>query len=371
MSMIQQLKNNMMGGQQPAPQQLNPQQQQMVQGLQKQKQELQNNYNSASKGASFFSGASQGMVDAPKGESFLASLARGINSGTNNMENLRVSQEKNLEKQSAIDAAIAQTYQFVEDYNYKRSMDKERLDIEREKIGAIREGHQVAREGHELTLQGKQVDAAQKQNKENNTNLKPFQQRNSAARKTYNEIELAKEQLKSMKKWGPVQGLLSDVGGHNALAQISGNDATDLKVLDKRLSTILTYMMEEHRNGRMTNDLMKLFGKTKPDIAMGYDGIERVLNDLEKKAVDDMNRSEFVIKAVQTGANMFDAEQLYDKDPSEAMAMLRGKPQPKEEKRPEKTQIPSGGQEQQKDPNIFINKDDDLLNKATNSLLGE
>lgn len=374
MSMIQQLKNNMMGGQQPAQQQLNPQQQQMVAGLQKQKQELQNNYNSASKGASFFSGASQGMVDAPKNESFLASLARGINAGTNNLDNHRVSQEKNLEKQSAIDAAIAQTYQFVDDYNYKRSMDKERFDIEREKIAATREGQQlsadVSREGQMGSIQAKQEAAAQKQNKENKTGLKPFQQTYSAARKTLKEIELAKEQIGQMKKYGPIEGLFNKAG-HIALAKATGNDPTAIKVLDKRLTTILTYMMQENKTGRMTNYLAETYARTKPDVGMGTDGMLKVLNDLERNAIEDMHRSEFVISAAQSGADIFKAEQLFDEDPNKAMSMLKGAPEPKVERLPEQTQRVSGGQEQPKDPNIYKQDENDVLKQATNSLLDE
>lgn len=373
MSMIQQLKNNMMGGQQAAPQQLNPQQQQMVAGLQKQKQELQNNYNSASKGASFFSGAAQGMLDAPKNESFLASLARGINSGTAGLENHRAGQEKNLEKQSAIDAAIAQTYQFVDDYNYKRSMDKERFDIEREKIAATREGQQlsadVSREGQIGSLQAKHEAAAQKQGKEIKSGLKPYQQTYTAARKTLKEIELAKEQIAEMNPYGPVKGLVNKVGGHVGLAKVTGNDPTAIKVLDKRLTTILTYMMQENKTGRMTNYLAQTYERTKPDVAMGTEGMLRVLNDLERNAIEDMHRSEFVINAAQSGADIFKAEQLFDEDPNKAMSMLKGTPEPKEERRQAQAQPSEEGQQQQRDSNIYKQDESNILNEATKSLL--
>jgi len=331
--MIQNLKNNMM--QQPMqPQQaqqpqLNPQQQQMVAGLQKQKANLQNQYNSASKGASFFSNASQGVLDSPKDESFLASLARGINAGTQGLEGHRASQEKNLEKQTMIDQAIAQTYQFVEDYNYKRGMDKEKLAIEREKIAATREGHYLTSnasiEGSKLKAGADLEKIRQGQQKEVKQELKPYQNDFRTATNIVKEVQLIKDQLKNMNPWDALTGMAGKID-YRVLAAATGNSMEEMKVLDKRLNQLLTKGISNFvKPGiKMTNFLAGLVAETKPTPEMGTGAMLQILNDMEGQARNEIQRTEFVMQATQVGYDPFQAEQLYEKDPAKAMQMMGG-----------------------------------------------
>ena len=378
--MIQNLKNNMM--QQPMqPQQaqqpqLNTQQQQMVAGLQKQKANLQNQYNSASKGASFFSNASQGILDSPKDESFLASIARGINAGTQGLEGHRVSQEKNLEKQTMIDQAIAQTYQFVEDYNYKRGMDKEKLAIEREKIAATREGHYLTAnasiEGSKLKAGADLEKIRQGQQKEVKQELKPYQNDFRTAANIVKEVEVIKNQIKNMTPWNPLTGMVANVD-YRALAVASGNSMEEIKVLDKRLNQLLTKSVNNFvKPGmKMTNYLAGLVGDTKPRLDMGTGAMLQILNDMEGQAKNEMQRSEFVVQASQVGYDPFEAEKLYEKDPAKAMQMMGGgeQQQPQQKPNPMMNNQGSGAGVQQNPVNPPRSTGNDFADRAMQDIL--
>jgi hypothetical protein len=320
MSMIQNLKNNMLQQPvqpiQPQQPQLNPQQQQMVAGLQKQKANLQNQYNSASKGASFFSNASQGMLDSPKDESFLASLARGINAGTQGLEGHRASQEKNLEKQTMIDQAIAQTYQFVEDYNYKRGMDKEKLAIEREKIAATREGQflsaNASMHGHDAALQGKQMDAQAKSQKERNKSVEKFQTAYGSAKSMVKELELAQQLVSELNDYGPLKGKTEKLG-LPAFALATNNDPSKVEVTGKVLNNILVKAMGVAKiGGRMTDNLLNTLRSSKPGFGMGKNALLQVIDQMKKEGLGIMEQSRFIMEQVENGVDPSVAELQFD-----------------------------------------------------------
>lgn len=318
--MIQNLKNNMM--QQPMqPQQaqqpqLNPQQQQMVAGLQKQKANLQNQYNSASKGASFFSNASQGVLDSPKDESFLASLARGINAGTQGLEGHRASQEKNLEKQTMIDQAIAQTYQFVEDYNYKRELDKEKIAIEREKIAATREGHYLTANasihGHDAALQGKQMDAQAKGQKERIKSVEKFQTAYGNSKSMVKELELAQQLVSKLNDFNPIEGRIANAG-LPAFALATGNDPSKVEVVSKVLNNVLVKAAGVVKlGGRMTDNILNTLKSSKPQIPMGKKALSEVIDQMKKEGLAIMEQSRFIMEQVENGVDPSVAELQFD-----------------------------------------------------------
>jgi hypothetical protein len=380
MSMIQNLKNNMM--QQPMqPQQaqqpqLNPQQQQMVAGLQKQKANLQNQYNSASKGASFFSNASQGIMDSPKDESFLASLARGINAGTQGLEGHRASQEKNLEKQTMIDQAIAQTYQFVEDYNYKREMDKEKIAIEREKIAATREGHYLSANanihGHDAALQGKQMDAQAKGQKERIKSVEKFQTAYGYSKDMVKELELAEKLVSQMNDYGPVMGKL-DKAGLTAFALATGNDPSKVEVVAKVLNNVLVKAMAVTKTGgRMTNDILNTLRSSKPSFGMGKNALLEVIDQMKKEGLGVMEQSRFIMEQVENGVDPSVAELQFDdfKERNRRGETGGGMQNTQTQKQnPIMNNQGSGAGVQQNQENIPNENENDLMNRAMKDIL--
>jgi hypothetical protein len=374
--MIQTLKNNMMGGaggQMSAPQ-LNPQQQQMVEGLQKQKQQLQNQFQNASKGGSFLSGASQGIMSSPKNESFLGALARGIAGGSEGLEGYRMSQEKNLEKQSLIDQSIAQTYQFVEDYNYKRSKDKEMMDLQREKLNIAREGHYLQHEGQLRNAEAKVQEHKNKEIQENKEEAKPYVQEYNQASEIVREVDNIKREIAKLKPYNGYSGMLGNVN-YRLLAQGTGNDADQIKIVDKGLSQLLTKSIGFFAKPgvRVTNFMAEQVMKGKPDPTLGTNAMNRILDGLKHEAEEKMARSKFIMSASQQGYSPMDAQLFYDENPEEAQKMLGGdsiEPKsPKQTKSPESAK--SVSKKRQEEKKVVVKDDIDLSDEATESILND
>lgn len=383
MSMIQTLKNNMIGGAggQMASPQLNPQQQQMVEGLQKQKQQLQNQFNGASKGGSFLSGASQGIMSSPKNESFLGALARGLAGGNEGLEGHRMSQEKNLEKQSLIDQSIAQTYQFVDDYNYKRSKDKEMMALQREKLDIAREGNYLKHEGQLRNLDAKAQEHKNKEIQENKREAKPYVQEYNQAKEVSNEVDVIKKQIAKLKPYNGYEGAFGNVN-YRVLAQATGNDPDQIKIVDKSLNQLVTKSIGFFAKPgiKVTNFMAEQVLKGKPDLTIGTTAMNRMLDGLKQEADEKMARSKFIMNATQSGYSPMDAQLFYDENPEEAQKMLGGgRPEPtskgnqdmssKQVRNSEKPKNVSN--ESQAQENMAAQGVNDLSDEATKRILNE
>jgi hypothetical protein len=376
MSMIQTLKNNMLGGAggQMASPQLNPQQQQMVEGLQKQKQQLQNQFQNASKGGSFFSGASQGIMSSPKNESFLGALARGIAGGNEGLEGHRLSQEKNLEKQSLIDQSIAQTYQFVDDYNYKRNKDREMMALQREKLDIAREGNYLKHEGQLRNVEAKVQEHKNKEIQENKKDAKPYVQEYNQASEVRREIENLEKEIAKLKPFNAYEGMLGNVN-YRLLAQGTGNRADQIRIVDKGLNQLLTKSIGFFAKPgvRVTNFMAEAVMKGKPDLTMGTNAMNRILEGLKQEAEEKMARSKFIMSSAQQGYSPMDAQLFYDENPEEAQKMLGGgKSEPRSSSQmrsPARSKNVSNKPQEEK--NVVAQNDIDLSDEATKRILNE
>jgi len=357
-SMIDTLKRNVVQNQlTPTQQQMGAQAQQQAQGamppqqgqprpnphlqtidaLQKQKGQLQKQYQNISPVSNMLGNAAESILNAQPGESAMRTLARGFLGASGGLRGAGEQQQENLRQQSEIDRAIANTHQYIEDYQYNKMVEREKLNMEHEKIDISR--GEAANKN--LNLQRQLMQDMQKQNFEqqkfNHELTKNYQKesedivhaydQSKNLMKSVNEIEnLLKNKIKD---WSPMTASIASKFGDQTLPVVSGQDLTQWALLKKNLNDLQTQYTQGFGNhNKLTNAIVEMVRSGKIDIGMGRAAMLEALGKIKSNLQTSMKRDEFTLDAMRKGVDKDLAMRGFDaysedpkkyKDPYEAM----------------------------------------------------
>jgi hypothetical protein len=311
--MINQLKQNMLnnqmqgtaGGVQPMPE-MPPQNPHYatIQGLQRQKANLQKQYDEASPASPMLTNAAQAVMSTQPGESPIAVLAKGLMGAGAGMKQHNLDQQSNLKQQAEIDQSIANTYQFIKDYDYNRQVTERKLGMQQEELDLKR-----------MDITGKYGAEAAKLR---NENRKDVGKESEELMKTYEtseevvrRINRINQKLAKMKDWGAFTGAMA---GENTIAHsLGGNSIADLNVLNKEFNElVLEYGKSFGSNIRVTDNIMELIKNSKPGLALGSQAVKEVLAGMYQSAELKVNRSEFALDNLNRGVPSQISLRAYD-----------------------------------------------------------
>lgn len=311
-SMINQLKQNVLNNQiqgspgiQPIPQMptQNPHYA-TIQGLQRQKANLQKQYEEASPASPMLTNAAQAVMASQPGESPMAVLAKGLMGASAGLKQHGAEQQANLRQQAEIDQSIANTFQFIKDYDYDRQVAERKLGMEQEKLDLKRlditgkHGTEAAKIKHErMTGQAKEAEAL----------MTTYETSEDVIRR----IERINEKLAQMKDWGAFSGA---VAGENTIAHsLGGNSIADLNVINKEFNElVLEYGKSFGSNIRVTDNIMRLIQSSKPGLSLGSQAVKEVLKGMQDNAALKVKRSEFALDNLRQGVPSNISIRAYD-----------------------------------------------------------
>lgn len=311
-SMINQLKQNMlnpqmqgMPGAQPMPEMptQNPHYA-TIQGMQKQKANLQKQYDEMKPSTPMLSNAAQAVMATQPGESPMAVLAKGLMGASEGLRQHGQEKQANLRQQAEIDQSIANTFLFIKDYDYNRSITERKLGMEQEKIDlkrmdiAGKYGVENAKLQHERKT---------KVGKESEELMKTYE----TSEDVINRIERINQKLAKMKDWGAFEAAIK---GDSAIAHsVGGNSIADLNVLNKEFNElILEYGKSFGSNIRLTDNLMNIVKASKPGLSMGSQAVKEVLAGMFNNAQLKVKRSEFALDNLNRGVPSQISIRAYD-----------------------------------------------------------
>lgn len=311
--MINQLKQNMLsnqmqgtaGGVQPIPE-MPPQNPHYatIQGLQRQKANLQKQYEEASPASPMLTNAAQAVMSTQPGESPIAVLAKGLMGAGAGMRQHNMDQQANLKQQAEIDQSIANTYQFIKDYDYNRQVTERKLGMQQEELDLKR-----------MDITGKYGAEAAKLQSKNNAAIgqesKELMKTYEASEDVLRRINRINEKLSKMKDWGAFTGAMA---GENTIAHsLGGNSIADLNVLNKEFNElVLEYGKSFGSNIRITNNIMELIKASKPGLALGSQAVKEVLAGMYQNAELKVKRSEFALDNLNRGVPSQVSLRAYD-----------------------------------------------------------
>lgn len=316
---------------------------QMIEGLQKQKGQLQKQYDKISPLSNSLGSAAESILNAQPGESAMRTLARGFLGASQGLRGAEDQKQENLRQQAEIDRAIANTHHFVQDYNYNKSIEREKLNMQHEELGLKREELGVRNMNAQRQLlhdMNKQNFEQQKFSHELDKNFQDQSKEIVQAYEQSKDLKKNVDELKHLlthdiKDWSPLQASITSVMPKTALPVLSNQDLSKWAVMQKHLNELQTkYTQTFGNHNKLTNNIVEMVKSGKIDIGMGKKAMLETLNFIDENINKSLARDEFILDAMRKGVHKdiamrgFDAyldhPDLY-KNPQEATADIAEK----------------------------------------------
>lgn len=313
---------------------------QTIDALQKQKGQLQKQYQNISPVSNMLGNAAESILNAQPGESAMRTLARGFLGASGGLRGAGEQQQENLRQQSEIDRAIANTHQYIEDYQYNKMVEREKLNMEHEKIDLGREELGVKN----LNAQRQMMHDMQKQNFEqqkfSHELNKNYQEQSKdivnaydQSKKLMKNVNAIEDLLKNdIKDWSPMAATLTGKLGEQTLPVVSGQDLNKWALLKKHLNELQTQYTQSFGNhNRLTNSIVDMVKSGKIDIPMGKKAMLEALGFIKGNLDTSMKRDQFTLDAMRKGVDKDVAMRGFDayledpetyKNPYEAMTNI-------------------------------------------------
>lgn len=285
---------------------------QTIDALQKQKGQLQKQYQNISPASNMLGNAAESILNAQPGESAMRTLARGFLGASSGLRGAGEQQQENLRQQAEIDRAIANTHQYIEDYQYKRMIDREEMNMRQREV-SVKERSAATDEMkalNEMRMSG---------NKSNMEQTKLFEKDREGQESKYNtaktllgEVEQLKADLSQMKPWNSFEGAVLGKSA-NALALATNNDADKVTVFKKRIEDLVNKLAEKFgANSKLTNQIMAQIKEGKVSLGMGSNAINTILDYMQTNLTDEVGRTSFAQDAMRNGIPSGVAERGWD-----------------------------------------------------------
>jgi len=321
-SMINQLKKNVMQpqfqlqatGVQPSQQPMQSPHMGYINSLQQQKELLEKERQNMMPASNALSSAAMNIMNAGDNESPMGILAKGIMGAAQGLRGYNQENKENLRQQGEIDKVIANTYHFVQDYEYNKQITRETMDMKREELNLKRDELGVKNMNsqrqlmHEISKQDlekqKHFEGASKEITEGYNQAVDLM-------KNVNEVErLLKTKIKD---WSPIAASLTGNLPDTVLPVISRQDMAQWALLKKNLNELQTkYTQTFGNHNRLTNDIVKMITSGKIDIGMGKEAMQEALAFIKGNLSKSMERDQFALDAMRKGVDKDLAFRAYD-----------------------------------------------------------
>jgi len=321
-SMINQLKRNVMQPQfQLQPTGVQPSQQPMqnphmgyINSLQQQKELLEKERQNMMPASNALSSAAMNIMNAGDNESPMAILAKGIMGAAQGLKGYNQENKENLRQQGEIDKVIANTYHFVQDYEYNKQITREKMDREREKLNLEREKMGIMNMNSQRQLMheiSKQDLEKQKHFEGASKEITQAYNQSQDLMKNVNEIERLLNT--KIKDWSPMAASLTGNLPDTVLPVVTRQDMSQWALLKKNLSELQTkYTQTFGNHNRLTNDIVKMITSGKIDIGMGKEAMQEALAFIKGNLSKSMERDKFALDAMRKGIDKDLALRAYD-----------------------------------------------------------
>ena len=327
--MINQLKKSVMQPQfQLQPTGIQPSQQSMqnphmgyINSLQQQKELLEKERQNMMPASNAISNAAMNIMNAGDNESPMAILAKGIMGASQGLRGYNQENKENLRQQGEIDKVIANTYHFVQDYEYNKQITRETMDMKREELNLKRDELGVKNMNsqrqlmHEMNKQGFEQQKfgleKQKHFEASSKDITQAYNQSQDLMKNVNEIE--KLLNTKIKDWSPIAASLTGNLPDTVLPVISRQDMAQWALLKKHLNELQTKYTQTYGNhNRLTNDIVKMITSGKIDIGMGKEAMQKALGFVKGNLIKSMERDQFALDAMRKGIDKDLAFRAYD-----------------------------------------------------------
>lgn len=328
-SMINQLKRNVMQPQfQLQPTGVHLPQQPMqnphmgyINSLQQQKELLEKERQNMMPASNALSSAAMNIMNAGDNESPMAILAKGIMGAAQGLKGYNQENKENLRQQGEIDKVIANTYHFVQDYEYNKQITRETMDMKREELNLKRDElgvknmnsqRQLMHEMNKQNIEGQKFGLEkQKHFDEASKDITQAYNQSKDLMKNVNEVERLLNT--KIKDWSPMAASLTGNLPDTVLPVVSRQDMSQWALLKKNLNELQTkYTQTFGNHNRLTNDIVKMITSGKIDIGMGKEAMQEALAFIKGNLSKSMERDQFALDAMRKGIDKDLALRAYD-----------------------------------------------------------
>lgn len=328
-SMINQLKRNVMQpqfhlqptGVQPTQQPMQNPHMGYINSLQQQKELLEKERQNMMPASNALSSAAMNIMNAGDNESPMAILAKGIMGAAQGLKGYNQENKENLRQQGEIDKVIANTYHFVQDYEYNKQITRETMDMKREELNLKRDELGVKNMNsqrqlmHEMNKQGLEQQKfgleKQKHFEEASKDITQAYNQSKDLMKNVNEIERLLNT--KIKDWSPMAASLTGNLPDTVLPVVSRQDMAQWALLKKNLNELQTkYTQSFGNHNRLTNSIVEMVKSGKIDIPMGKEAMQEALRFIKGNLSKSMERDQFALDAMRKGIDKDLALRAYD-----------------------------------------------------------
>lgn len=272
-----------------------------IEAMQKRKADLLRQQQQMNPAGSMLQNAAATVMNAPATDSPMALLAKGLMGASSGLKQHGLEQQENLRQQQEIDQSIANTYQFIKDYDYNRSITREKLDLERRKVDI----HEMDVTGRQL---GERAKLAQERMTKGNDATKNLESKYEFLRDAHQQAEKILEMKNQLKPWDALSSKLFGKG-----AAMFNNNISKINVLTKEANDLLTkYLAAFKTGGKMSVYVAQLIESGKPSVEMGYDAFFKLVDNIYKETGKDIHRTEYTMDKTNQGIPSNIATRAYD-----------------------------------------------------------